>query len=298
MKKKNKKKNIIHKYWIVALLVLSLVLFLWLNSLNPVLLWDENVYLGNARSHIKQSYFIEDFRCPLLEYIIAGVWLIIGESVFIAKLTIIFFNLGSIFVFYLISKRLFKQAFLPTILFALSSEFVYWGFRVYGDSVAVFFILLSLYLFIKEKNILYILSGLFAAFSFLSRFPLALFAISIGIYCLIKRKWKPLILFSIGFVIGILPWLIYNMIIYKNPLWDVFALYSAVEQYTCAQPAWLLLGYIVQNLSILILFLPTGIIGIINKRKKKEFDFWIIIIIYLISIRPWRCASRLFMEET
>ncbi len=280
--KKNKIKNIIDDYWIVALLLVILIVFLWLNSLNPVLVWDENVYLGNARSHLTPSYFTEDFRSPLLEYIIAGAWLVTGESVFTARLTIILFSLGIIFVFYLISKRLFKNALVPTLLFAISSEFIFWGFRIYTDSVSLFFVLLAFYLFIREKRCLYVLSGFFAALSFLTRFPLALFALSVGVYCLIKRKWKPLLLFCTGFLIGVLPWLIYNFLIYNNPLWDVFALFSAVNQYTQAQPPSLLLLSLAKSLFMLILFLPLGIYGLINIRKKKIFDYWMIIIIYTI----------------
>ena len=42
---------------LLVLIVFSVVMLFVLNHLAPNLLWDETVYLGNARSHISQSNF-------------------------------------------------------------------------------------------------------------------------------------------------------------------------------------------------------------------------------------------------
>ena len=73
-----------------------------LAHVSQFLIWDEPVYLGNAKSHIGESHFTEDFRFPLLEYVISLSWTVFGESVLIAKYVAIFFTLLSVFGFYLL----------------------------------------------------------------------------------------------------------------------------------------------------------------------------------------------------
>lgn len=97
------------KTGIIIILLMFLLLFILLIFQNPSLLWDENVYLGNAKSHIGLSNFTEDFRFPLIEYLIAGIWLITGENIFIARLLIVFLSLAGLFFFYLIMNLLFKK---------------------------------------------------------------------------------------------------------------------------------------------------------------------------------------------
>ena len=136
-----------------------------------------------------------------------------------------------------------------TVFFSLSPLILFWGFRVYADIPAMFFTVLSFYFLLKyneiesnkpknkKKEYLFLaLCGITAALSFLSRFPLALFAISVGIYFILKKKPKELLIFALFFLIAICPWLIYNRIIYKNPIWDLLQQYTVVAEWTVMQP--------------------------------------------------------------
>ena len=141
----NKKHNFLKKP-INYLLFFILLLFLFLQYQNPLLLWDENAYLGNARAHISNSYFTEDFRFPLLEYFISGFWLILGESIFAARLFMILCSLLTIYVFYLIAEYYFpKKGFYCTILFSLNPIFLKWGVYVYPNMLGLLLITTAYY---------------------------------------------------------------------------------------------------------------------------------------------------------
>lgn len=156
-------------YYLIFFIATILII---LNAINPLLYWDENAYLANARAHITESKYTEDFRFPLLEYLISGVWLLTGEKIIFAKYLVILISLISIFLSYKISAFYFqKRAIYPTILFSLSNLFLLWGFRAYTESIALTFLLLSFYCIIREKEFL---SGVFLGAMFLSRFTFIL----------------------------------------------------------------------------------------------------------------------------
>lgn len=289
-KKENKKEKKV-VIWIIILVLF--IFFLVLNLSGLLSLWDENVYLGNARSHIGQSNFTEDFRFPLLEWIVALAWLFTGESLFVARMIIILFTLTTVFLLYLISKRYFtwQLSLFLSALFALSPLILLWGFRVYADVPSMFFVTLSFYFLLKgdeknvEKNgkkkccIFIILAGVAAALTFLARFPLALFAFSVLIYFIIKKKPKELLLFIIPFIVTLLPWMVYNQITYHNPLWDVQAQFSVVAQFTPYEP----IMKQIQNLStftnfLIPLLMIFGIYVLIRKNEKMNY----LILIYLV----------------
>lgn len=306
MKKRKKvedKKEIKKRFAIWIVLLILFILLLILNSSNLILLWDENVYLGNARSHLTKSNFTEDFRFPFLEWIIAFVWFFIGESIFVARTVSILFALATIFLLYLVSKKYFTWQFSIVLcaLFALSPLMLLWSFRVYTDIPAMFFCLLSFYFLLKgeEKdkkkvkvkenkkknkkfNLLFVaFAGIASALAFLTRFPLALFPFSVLIYFIIKKKSKEFLIFFIFFIAMLAPWLVYNQMMYHNPLWDVKVQFSAVAQYTFYEPFMKQVSnlFIFSNFLISLL-LPFGIYIMIKKKKMKNLDF--LILIYLL----------------
>ncbi|UZE94002.1 MAG: glycosyltransferase family 39 protein [Candidatus Pacearchaeota archaeon] len=280
--KKNKKKEFII---IGIFLLVLLILFLILNWFSPMLLWDENVYLGNARSHISNSAFTEDFRFPLLEYLIAFAWFFSGESIFIAQLIIILFSLASVFFLYLISKRFFSErfSFLLCFFFALCPLILFWGFRAYADIPAMFFVILSFYFLLKsEKNnkiIFLALAGFVAALAFLTRFPTALFALSAGLYFIFKKRFKDLGIFTLFFIVALLPWLTCNYLSYGNFIWDLQEQYLVISKWTSSEPIIKQITNLFVYINFLIpLLLLLGIYVTIRKNEK----FNLLILIYVI----------------
>ena len=131
------------KRMIVLILAIFALLTL-ISILDPLLLWDENAYLANARSHLTQANFTESFRFPFLEWIITAIWFVTGESILIARLAMILLSLATIYFVYLISKDFFpKQAFWITLIYSVSVPFLFWAFRIYTEVPTLLFILIS-----------------------------------------------------------------------------------------------------------------------------------------------------------
>jgi 4-amino-4-deoxy-L-arabinose transferase-like glycosyltransferase len=271
---------------LLLLLSVFLVSLLAINSLNPMLYWDENVYLGNARSHISESNFTEDFRFPLIEYIIAGAWFFTGESVFIARLIVILFSVSSILLLYLIAREYFSRwlSFFLCVLFAFSPLMLLWGFRVGTDVPAMFFIILSFYFLLKWENkmIFAAVAGIFAAAAFLMRFSTGLFALPVLIYFIVNKKPKELMLFISFFVIAVSPWVVYNQAAYENPVWDLQEQYSVVAKWTSPEPVsrQVLNFFDFTNILIPILFV-FGFYVMLEKRK-LNYKLNLLILVYVI----------------
>lgn len=286
--KKEKKFELIA---LTSLLLGLLILFLVLNWLSPLLLWDENVYLSNARSHISESNFTEDFRFPLLEWLIALVWLP-GESLLVAKIFLILITLATVFFTYLISKEYFseKKSFLIALGFALSALIVFWGFRIYADIPALFFTVVSFYCLLKKEkaprkkeSLFLALAGIMAALAFLARFSFALFAFSFGIYCIFRKKYKDLMIFAIFFVLALAPWFIYNQIHYQNPVWDLKEQYSGVAKWTDFEPPAKHLKNLFMSMGIFSLLLPLGFYSFYKRRKEGKL-IWLVLIYTVVSL--------------
>ncbi|MCK4730266.1 MAG: glycosyltransferase family 39 protein [Candidatus Aenigmarchaeota archaeon] len=275
-------------YLLSSLMIFLLVVFLSFNYLNPVLLWDECAYLGNARNHLGGSNFVEDFRYPFLEYIIAFVWYFTGESIFAARFVVILMSLLTVFVFYLISREFFSinHSLLITFLFSISSQFILWGFRVYTDVPALMFLLLSFLSFLKYREsgkfAFISISGAFFALAFLSRFTVALFALAVFIEFVLKKDYKGFILFTSFVLLALLPWVGYNYITYDDIIWDFKEQYKIVADYTINQPATLQLNNLFLTLGLLIFFLPFGLIFLTKHKEYLIVSYVVISLVYYL----------------
>lgn len=269
-------------------MIFLLVIFLLFNSLSPVLLWDECAYLGNARNHLGGSNFIEDFRYPLLEYIIASVWYFTGESIFAARFIIILMSLLIVFVFYLISREFFSinDSILIVFLFSISSQFILWGFRIYTDIPALMFLLLSFLSFLKyreSRRFAFIsISGAFFALAFLSRFTVGLFALAVLIEFILKKDYRGFLLFASFGLLVLLPWMGYNYITYNDIIWDFKEQYNIVANYTTNQPITLQLNNLFLTLGLLIFSLPFGLIFLTKHKEYLIVSYTIISLIYYL----------------
>ncbi len=256
----------------------ALLLLLVLSYFDPLTLWDENAYLGNARSHIANASYTENFRYPLLEFIVAGAWKITGESIFVARIIAILFYLGTVYLFYLLSKKYFKKNELLTIFFAFSPLMIYWGFRVYTDIPSLFFIMLSFYFMDKS----YLLAGIAGGLGFVTRFTAVLYIGAITLYLFSIKKIKKSFVYLCGVAIIIIPWLIRNYVLHGNPIWDFMTYNSMNNIYnTFKSPLPFLLDLIIYGNIFLIIL----IIAIRKLVKNDKFRAMLIYIsVYIIYI--------------
>lgn len=295
------------KNWIYVVLVVMGFFYLFLASQQSLLLWDEPVYLSNAQSHLTPTHFTEDFRFPGLEYILAGAFSLFGSSLFVAQIVMVLFSLLGIFAFYLLAKELFIQTknstlfeIVATLSFALLPPMIFWSFRVYTDIPSVACMLLSIYFFIrsipiqkKSKKFLssrcsklywcVALAGVFASLSFLLRFSTILFVIPLGIYLLWTKRFKHILYFAVGALLTLAPWMLYNVVVYSHPLWDVFAQGGAVASYTVWQPISILINYLLAIHSLLLLGIPLAFYQLKSQPKKQQVLVWVLFSIAVIT---------------
>ncbi len=286
------KKQILENTPIIFLLTALFIFLFVLNLLNGGLAWDENAYLSNARSLIGNSNYTEDFRFPLLGFLIAGLWTFTGESLMAAKFLVILFSVLSAAVFYLISSRYFerKYAFAVSATFAFSYLVLYWGFRVYTEMPGTFFVLLSFYSVLKSGGLInrkYIFaSGIFCGMAFLMKFPLALLPLSIFLYFLHKRRFMEIGFFVLALSATLAPWLTYNYFQHNGDvLYDLREQAKIVYAYTLNESPLKHVGNLFIAMNILVFFIPLGIYKMAKsnwKLKKLVFLFLLIYFTYFL----------------
>ncbi len=250
--------------------------------------WDENTYLANARF---DSNYIEDFRFPLLSITLKLIFLVTGESLFIAKLFMAFITTISVFLFYLIAKDIIpKYANTATFLFAFNPLTLLWGSKIYTEFLGIFFILLSFYLFISHrKNFLlfFILSGFTASLAFLSRFTYALWALSLIIILFIRavqihstRRINHFLAFCFGLILPLIPWLLYNHFTRGHMFWNLIQQYTIVSSAHIAEPFYFQLFNLLINFHFIAILC---IVGIYKAVKNYKSNFYPLIIFFLLS---------------
>jgi hypothetical protein len=275
-----------NKALIIGIILIALVQ-IYLISLNGILAWDEPVYLSNAKAKISQTNFQEDFRFPLLSSLIATIWFFTGESIITAQILMLIITISTLIIFYFISLELLKKKYLATaitITLGITSQFIFWGYKIYADMLSLMLTLLTLLILLKKTDKTYILfAGLTAALAFTARLSTIVSTAIIVLFLLTKKDWfKNYFHFGVGFLIGLIPWLIQGLIKYQNPIFFITAQTAAILEYTTSQSPLLLLNHIWVELTLALLIIPISIYYFIKKPKKHEALIYSLLIANLL----------------
>tara|TARA_Y100000310_G_C20695451_1_gene825389 strand:- start:3770 stop:5479 length:1710 start_codon:yes stop_codon:yes gene_type:complete len=162
---------------------------------------------------------------PPLVFLIQFIFFkLFGISVLASRLPFALAGIGSVFLVYLLAKQLYneKVALLASLVLAVSSFHVWLSKIGYLEPIAIFFILLTLYLFLKglKNNKLFIWFGVALGLTMLTKYTIAFIFPAIFLYLLIKNR-KVLInkYFVIAIVIAVLifsPVLFYNYKVWQT----------------------------------------------------------------------------------
>ena len=164
---------------------------------------------------------------PLVDLIQYLFFFIFGISTFIARLPFVLFGTLSIYLIYLVSKKLFndeKVGLAAAFILAIFNYHIWISRTGYLEGILTFFIILSFYYFLKllennsPKN--YFLVGLTLGLAFMSKYTMLFLIPAYFFYLLIfKRKIllnKKIILTIVVFLIVISPVIFYNIMVYKT----------------------------------------------------------------------------------
>jgi hypothetical protein len=286
MKEKKLAEEKKQKYVFFFLIFFFLILQLFFILKSRFVVWDEAVYMSNARSYLGYGNYVEEFRFPLLSRILAMAFSLTGESLFFARLIILFFSLLSVTFFYKLIRKLTndnKIILICLLSFLFFFPFFFYSTKVYADVPALAFSIVSFYFFVdfveKEKKHNLLLTSLFSILAFLMRFPTIIFAFSYFIFLLSKKKYKDsLLLLSFHFLFY-LPWAVYSIVKFDDPIYHLLQQYKTVEAWTTWQPFYLHFFYLIQ-FSAYILLLPF----LVNWLKVKKYGNIFNLILLCISL--------------
>jgi 4-amino-4-deoxy-L-arabinose transferase-like glycosyltransferase len=303
--------QIIKKHrWLIAIFIIAfLVRIIFVFSM-PVKLWDETVYLnlGKDLSHNPLSYsfsqgwsdFIPSggddfygypkagFRAPILPYLISIFYFL--NLGFLANFLIPLIGALSVILVYKLGKELFneKVALISSLFFAFIPLHVFYSGKVLTDVLFTFFVLLTFISFWKgyeKDNKKYkVLFGIFLALALLSRYT-ALWIVPIFlIYFLVRNKSlkflkdKYLWYSILAFFGTLIPWFIYGIFEYNNPLGAFIHGFKASAYWGGLQSWHFFFDYWWQMFSIIGFIFVIALIYILYKKDffKKEIYFLLI----------------------
>lgn len=197
--------------------------------------WDAAAYIGIGKFIFSggQSGLIEPMK-PMFLPLFLGIFYKLGLNIVIfGKLLIFILSLVSLAFVYLIGREFFdeKKAFVASLILFANSLFFVFTFRIYSEMLSICFILGAIFFMIKfarvRNNWFIVLSALFCAMAFMSKYPNILLVVILNMFLLYchnkKRITKEIILFNLSFIIFILPFFILGYSIGGGPLylWNV-----------------------------------------------------------------------------
>jgi len=210
--------KIIEKPLIPLLLIAAAVRLLYLFDWHDVW-WDSGVYIGMGKWlwSFGAAGLWEDIRPVLWPAILGFFWKLKLNPVGFARAIMFVLSIANVYLVFRIAERVFSKrtAALTTAMFAISPIFFFLGFHEYTEIPSLFFTLAAIWLFLQEKHYW---AGLLIGLAFLTRFPIAIFGIPLGIVLLWKKAWKPLARLAAGFFTCLIPFLLFSWFLYGNPL--------------------------------------------------------------------------------
>ncbi|MBW2974636.1 glycosyltransferase family 39 protein [Candidatus Woesearchaeota archaeon] len=273
------------------------------------IIWDEAVYMGMGKYLFSSGNlgFWEIVRPIGLPLILGLIWKSGFNYVLFSEFISILFSVGCIIFTYLIGKEMVNKevGVISSSILAITSVFFLYTNYILTGIPSTFFVLFGIYVYLKKHNLL--VAGILCGIGALFRFPQALIGISfilaLFISLLRDRDMKSFLkkssLFSFGFLLSHIPFLIFNYFIYNKETSRIYhALFRPWILGTWAQfnPAesiitgtWVsylynIFYYVIELLkeNTLFIFIIPGLIFILSKKIKKRESFNVIVATFFI----------------
>ena len=208
------------------ILLLSLIVRLFYLSLGHPLWWDSHVYIGMGKYIFSggEIGIWESFR-PLAHPLLLGAFWKLGFNPIVAgKILDLLFSLVSVYLTYLIGKKIFNEevGLISSLILSLTSLFIMLTGLILTEPLAITFSLLGLYFFIgQQTKFKLFLAGFFISLSFLTKFPQGIIFAALIFVLITKKdhiltKIKNVSVTTAGFLVPVIPYLIFNYFRYPN----------------------------------------------------------------------------------
>lgn len=250
-----------------AFLILGVFIFASVLYAAESLWWDSAVYIGMGKYiySLGQSGLWEPARSLMMPVLLGFFWKA-GINPAIAGVILgVVFSAASILFLYLIIKELSgkKAAIIFSLLFALNIQLITYSKAVLTDIPAMFFALAAVWLLIKSRLVL---AGAVTAMAVLTKFT-SLILLPVMLAGILLRKKEQLPgskSFALGFSGLIVPYLVINTLVYKNPIYPIIAgqqlISSVVGNYTCPNSPIFYLNQTIIQIPLLLISLAAVII--------------------------------------
>ncbi len=236
--------------------------------------WDSGVYIGMGKFifSLGKAGVWEHIRPVAWPFILGGIWKLGLPVVLFGRIVEFLMYLSSVFLIYLIGRKVYSKpaGLIAAALLASSAILFHLVFHLYTEIPAMFFTLLSYFLFLRKN---YFFAGLSIAAAFLTKFPAAIFGVILFFALIFKKQkqWKNLLYFSIGAAVLIVPFLITNLIFYGSIFGGLLAAQLTIKKVlgcnVLRKRAWHYYFFLlIVNESK---FLLASILGLFNKFKKN-----------------------------
>jgi 4-amino-4-deoxy-L-arabinose transferase-like glycosyltransferase len=236
-------KEIVNKPLFYLILVTILIRLFYLSMQHP-LWWDSHVYIGMGKFIFSQGNIgiWESFR-PLVHPIIIGAfWKLNLNPIIIGKLLDLIFSTTAVYLTYLVGKQIFNKTvgLISALIFSLTSVFIMFTGLILTEPLAITLALLGIYFYLREEKtdkeqknknknnnaksyFLLTITGLFLGLSFMTKFPQGILFGALALILLIRKtklikKIKDLFSLTFGFLISVLPYMVFNYFKYPNLL--------------------------------------------------------------------------------
>lgn len=204
-----------------------LLLFIFGNF--DIIWWDAGVYVGMGKFlySFGNAGMWEHIRPPLLPFFLGFFWFLNLSPIVFGRILELVFFMFSVFFLYGICKGFFgsRSAVIAALLFIFSPIVFYMSFNLYTEIPAVFFILGSIWFFLRNK---FFVSGIFVGLSFLMKFPTGVFILLLSVFLL--SNIRKLLYLLLGFVLTIFPYFLINWVFFGNPLVPLLAASDAISR--------------------------------------------------------------------
>lgn len=276
----------------VLVVILAFLARLILSLQQHALTWDSSVYLGMGKAifSLGASGLWEPIRPIVWPILLGFLWKLKLDPINTGIVLQIVLQVSIVYLLYKITYRIFHRdlAIIACLLFSFSPLLLQSGFTLHPATLAMFFCLFSIYLFLNEK---FFAAGIVACLSFLTTFYYGLFLAIILIFLVQFRRFEPYKLFIGGFCIPLAPYLILNLVLYKDPLLPFFSANLVINNvvgcnFLSAAPWYQYFIWIIFD-NPLYIFLPVGLYFLFKKAEVNRllvFSAFILPFAYLASM--------------
>ncbi|MBS3106850.1 glycosyltransferase family 39 protein [Candidatus Woesearchaeota archaeon] len=248
------------------LLVLCAAVIL-LGVLNPGnLFWDSAAYIGMGKWLYSDgaSGLWEPSRPVALPLLLGALWKL-GVSPFGMQIFSLLVAVGFLALVYFTAREVMdeRRAVFAAFLVGATATFLVFSTQPMTEILSTALLLGGILLAIKKHPFL---AGTLAGLAFMTRFLQLIPAVILGLWLWKGKRWNPAAFFALGFLAPVMPYLIFNLVLYGQPFFPFLQQWQLTSQtgWLWHEPwFWYAPALLFENIALL-LFLP----GLLKKRVR------------------------------